>query len=341
VVPASGLTNHSNHVRSQTSIQQDPLQGHTLSQTAHAEPRATALPTPVLWQDWVNRLQLAGQGEFDPAFSPNLYERTDDPQLTQVPGALVLVGPNTARAETFPHLGHSINYVSPLSVPSTYTLAMKSISLPSHPLDRVVLLTLPSQTTLEMPSPKSQPLTHKVQLEEYIPQGSTPDPRPNNPIHSSRHTAGAEPSTKRALSLSRGRCYDRPGKKNPADREHDPVKLHDKICKERGGSNFATDWILIVFKYGVSGDVLSRILKPQEIAAMDFKGGFEPRQVYDGFITKVGEIYECGLCKEDKKTYWKAKRNTPRHLRKFHFRLADMCDIWYAPSHRIFIQFHS
>jgi hypothetical protein len=122
--------------------------------------------------------------------------------------------------------------------------------------------------------------------------------------------------------------------------KRDPVKLHDRICKERSGSNFATNWILTVFKYGVSEDMLNHILKPQEIAAMDFKGGFKPQQVYDGFITKVGEIYECELCKEDKKMYWKAKKNAPCHLHKFHFQLADVCDIWYAKSHHIFIELH-
>ncbi len=101
--------------------------------------------------------------------------------------------------------------------------------------------------------------------------------------------------------------------------------------QQRGHSNFATDWILVAFKYGVTVGVLSRVLTPQEITAMNFAGGFEPRQVYDGFITKVGDYFECGLCKEDKKTFWKAKKNAPRHLRKFHFGLADVCEIWYVP----------
>ena len=109
------------------------------------------------------------------------------------------------------------------------------------------------------------------------------------------------------------------------------MKLYDKICKERGGNNFATNWILTVFKHGVSVDVLSRVLTPEEITAMKFTGGFEPQQAYDGFITKVKAHYECGLCKEDNKTYWKAKKNAPRHLRKFHFGLADTCEVWYVP----------
>ena len=53
----------------------------------------------------------------------------------------------------------------------------------------------------------------------------------------------------------------------------------------------------------------------------------------DRFITKVGSYCECVLCKEDKKIYWKAK-DAPRHLRKFHFGLADVCGNWYAqPVH--------
>ena len=52
---------------------------------------------------------------------------------------------------------------------------------------------------------------------------------------------------------------------------------------------------------------------------VNFPGGFEPRQAYDGFISKIGDRYECGLWKEGKRMYWKSKKDTPRHLRKFHF----------------------
>src|SRR5882757_10568076 len=66
------------------------------------------------------------------------------------------------------------------------------------------------------------------------------------------------PSDRRVSSHPNGRCYDKPGKKPAADPERDPIKLHDNICRQRGDSNFATDWILIVFKYGMTIDVLSR-----------------------------------------------------------------------------------
>ena len=153
----------------------------------------------------------------------------------------------------------------------------------------------------------------------------------NRQLGSPYPTPSTGPSVQRVSSPPRGRWYDSPGKKRAADPERDPIRLHDNICKQCGDSNFATDWILIVFKYGVTIDVLSRILTSQEITAMNFAGGFEPRRVYDGFVTKVGDYYECGLCPEGKMTYWKAKKSAPRHLRKFHFGLADVCEPWYAP----------
>ena len=189
------------------------------------------------------------------------------------------------------------------------------------------------QTALEMSSPELRLHLNDGPLGEDSLQGYTihPPTSIHDGIHSPRQAAGAGPGTQRSSLLSNGRCYDRPGKKPAAHLECDPVKLYDNICKERGGSNFATGWILTVFKYGVSGGVLCRTLMPQEIIAMNFTGGFEPQHVYDGFITKVGDQYECGLCKEDKKTHWKAKKNAPRHLRKFHFGLADVCKTWCAP----------
>jgi len=170
-------------------------------------------------------------------------------------------------------------------------------------------------------------LVHKA-LVEGLSQGYTTPLIPDHSVGSPLLTPGAGHNTQYA---SKGRCYDRPGRKPTASPERNPIKLHDRIFRERGGSNFATDWILTTFKYEMSEHVLRRVLMPQEINAMKFIGGFEPRQVYDGFITKVGEQFECGLCKEDKKTYWKAKKNAPRHLRKFHFGFADVCKVWYVP----------
>ena len=80
--------------------------------------------------------------------------------------------------------------------------------------------------------------------------------------------------------------------------------------------------------YGVTTEALFRLLKRKEIESMNFPGGFEPHQAYDRFISKVGERYECGLCKEGNETRWKNKKDAPRHLRKFHFGLADVCKDW-------------
>jgi len=80
--------------------------------------------------------------------------------------------------------------------------------------------------------------------------------------------------------------------------------------------------------HGVITEALLRFLDSKEIDEMNFPGGFEPHQAYDGFISKRGDRYECGLCKEGKRTRWKNKKDAPRHLRKFHFGLADVCKIW-------------
>ena len=123
------------------------------------------------------------------------------------------------------------------------------------------------------------------------------------------------------------RRYDRPGKKPAASFQPDPLKL-EASCRRAGGSASAIDRIIPTFKYDVTADALLRVLKRKEIDEMNFLGGFEPHQAYDGFISKVGERYECGLCKEGNKTRWKNKKDAPRHLRKFHFGLADVCNAW-------------
>ena len=182
---------------------------------------------------------------------------------------------------------------------------------------------------------KFRPQIHEATLSKDISRDYTTHPPVSNcglvGVGTPHPTSSARPTAQRVSSPPNVRCYDRPGKKPAADPERDPIKLHDKICRERGGSNFATDWTLTAFMYGVSEDVLRRVLTPQEITAINFAGGFEPQQVYDGFITKIGDWYECGLCKEGRKTYWKAKKNAPRHLRKFHFGLADVCKTWCIP----------
>ena len=137
----------------------------------------------------------------------------------------------------------------------------------------------------------------------------------------------------RGTPVAEEKSYDRPGKKPAAPFEPDALKLEES-CRQDGGSAFAVDWIIPTFKYGVTAEALLRVLKRKEINEVNFPGGFEPHQAYDGFISKAGGRYECGLCKEGKKTQWKNKKDAPRHLRKFHFGIADVCNAWWVKRWR-------
>ena len=138
-----------------------------------------------------------------------------------------------------------------------------------------------------------------------------------------------QPQVVRAQERSRRRVHDQPGKKPAAEYEPDPIKLQAS-CRRRGGTDFACTWILTVFKDGVSLDALVRRLKPTEIESMTFPGGFEPCLAYDGFLEKAEDGFECCLCTVGKRVWWKNKKDAVRHLRKFHFGLADQCVAWYV-----------
>ena len=127
----------------------------------------------------------------------------------------------------------------------------------------------------------------------------------------------------------KARAYDRPGKKPAAPYTRDPLELH-RHCKRHGGSDFAVDWIMVVFQHDVSLDALVRCLDFTEVERADrsINNGFELRQAYDGFLVKIDHHFECGLCKEKKRTHWVHKKDAIRHLRKFHFGLADQCRMW-------------
>jgi len=118
------------------------------------------------------------------------------------------------------------------------------------------------------------------------------------------------------------RVYDRPGKKPTAEYEPDPLKLQVS-GEQRGGTDFACQWIRIIFKDNVTLGALFRRLKLTEIERMIFPGGFEPCLVYDGFLEKADNGFESCLCTVGKRVWWKNKNGAVRHLRKFHFGLAD------------------
>ena len=111
--------------------------------------------------------------------------------------------------------------------------------------------------------------------------------------------------------------------------EPDPIKLQ-ALCRVRGSTDFACQRIITVFKDGVTKEALVRRLKLTEIKRMDFTGGFKPSLAYDGFLQGVGDGFECCLCTVDNRVWWKYKKDAIRHLRKFHFGLADRCITWYV-----------
>ena len=127
----------------------------------------------------------------------------------------------------------------------------------------------------------------------------------------------------------RQRVFDRPGRKPAAEYESDPLKLRAS-CQGRGGTDFACEWILIVFKDLVALVALTRCLKLTEIEGVDFPGGFELCVAYDGFLEKIDDNFECCLCAVGERVWWKNKKDAVRHLRKFHFGLADQCMTWYV-----------
>ena len=125
------------------------------------------------------------------------------------------------------------------------------------------------------------------------------------------------------------RVYDSPGRNPGAEYEPDPIKLQAS-CQLRGGTEFACQWVLTAFKGGVTLEALVRRLKLTEIERINFPGGFKLSLAYDGFLQKADDGFECCLCPVDKKVRWKNKKDAIRHLRKFHFGLADQCDVWYV-----------
>jgi len=123
------------------------------------------------------------------------------------------------------------------------------------------------------------------------------------------------------------KVYDQPGKKPAVEYEPEPLKL-EALCRLRGGTEFACQWIPIVFKDGVALGALLRCLKLTEIESMNFLGGFEPFLAYDGFLQVAEDGFECCLCTVGKRAWWRNKKDAVRHFRKFHFGLADLCITW-------------
>ena len=132
-------------------------------------------------------------------------------------------------------------------------------------------------------------------------------------------------SSKRHQALQR--VYDKPGKKPAAPYEPDLPRLQE-LSRQRGGQDFAIAWIPKAFKKGVTTNALSRTLSEDEINAVDHDHGFRLSQAYDGFLEKVEDRFECGLCGEEKRANWRDKKDAIRHYQKFHFGIGETCGTW-------------
>jgi len=146
-------------------------------------------------------------------------------------------------------------------------------------------------------------------------------PRAVGAIHTAR-------PNHRASYRNKGSVFDRPGKKMAAEYEPDPDALRTR-CRQQGGNDFAVTWLSKIFVGVVTVDALLRPLTMLEVDAMRLRlPGFKPAQGYDGFLARINERFECGLCPDDRRIHWKNKKDAVPHLRKFHFGLADRCMNW-------------
>ena len=123
------------------------------------------------------------------------------------------------------------------------------------------------------------------------------------------------------------RMYDKPGNKAPVAYEPDLPRLQE-LSRLRGGQDFAIAWIPKAFTKGVKANALRRTLTEDEISAVDHDHGFRLSRAYDGFLEKVEDRFECGLCAEEKRANWKNKKDAIRHFQKFHFGIGQTCGTW-------------
>jgi hypothetical protein len=147
----------------------------------------------------------------------------------------------------------------------------------------------------------------------------------------SRQGASAGPIRQQSSNRNHGqalqRIYDKPGRKLPVTFEPSLSRMQE-LSRQRGGQDFAIAWIAKAFTNGVTKHKLARTLSEQEINAVDHDHGFPLSQAYDGFLEKVEDRFACGLCHEEKQANWKHKKDSIRHLQKFHFGIGESCGSW-------------
>ena len=208
---------------------------------------------------------------------------------------------------------------------------------------RVIIANTPTPSRHAQGSYQSAGLTHlgngaSIPTSVYqsrLPTGAGVHPTPADEIDTdwlpSRQDALAGPIRQQASSRARRqaprRVFDRPGNKAAVAHESDLPTLQE-LSRQRGGQDFAIAWIPKAFTKGVTAKVLSRALSEDEINAVDHDHGFRLSQAYDGFLEKVEDRFECGLCAEVKRANWKNKKDAIRHFQKFHFGIGQTCATW-------------
>jgi len=168
-----------------------------------------------------------------------------------------------------------------------------------------------------------------------FPTGADVHPTPANHTNlswvPSRQDALAGPIRQQSYNRRRRqalqRVYDKPGKKPAVSYESNPTRLQE-LARQRGGQDFAIAWIPTTFMNGATADALIRTLSEEEINTVNHDRGFCLSQAYDGFLEKVEDRFECGLCPEEKRANWKNKKDAVRHFKKFHFGIGETCGTW-------------
>ena len=168
-----------------------------------------------------------------------------------------------------------------------------------------------------------------------LPTGARAHPTPARDIDTewvpSRRDTHAGPIRQQASSRQHRqalqRVYDKPGNKPAVAHEPDLPRLQE-LSRLRGGQDFAIAWILKAFAEGVTVNALRRTLSEDEINAVDHDHGFCLSQAYDGFLEKVEDWFECGLCAEEKRANWKNRKDAIGHFQKFHFGIGQTCGTW-------------
>src|SRR5258706_9295644 len=199
----------------------------------------------------------------------------------------------------------------------------------------------PAQEAHQWAGPTPQASTASIPTGVYQsphlrpPTGTGVHPTPADDIDTdwvpSRQDAPAGPIRQQASSRKRRqalqRVYDKPGNKPAVAYEPNLPRLQE-LSRLRGGQDFAIAWIPKAFTEGVKANALSRTLPENEINAVDRDHGFRLSQAYDGFLEKVEDRFECGLCAEEKRANWKNKKDSIRHFQKFNFGIGQTCGAW-------------